>query len=318
MSLFHSREWWSHKPEYPSECSPTSFLTCNIDEDPSNTEKLITGSFTGHLRIFSPSSPPKLEDLLLEVNLDDPILQLEVGRFISGTSRLALAILFPNKLSIYTVNAVKAAGTTTAAYFDLARSYTHRFPHHAFSFTYGPFGQPTTSPRDHLAVLTLDGQLLFYNQDTLAFTRYLPSFLFPCPFTYIRHLDSFLIATAAHTIECYRYSVLGESHQTDRTTPPALQEEKQTMEAEFRQIQHAKKLHTDWVANLGEPVLDMQVGRMIPGSPPIPRCGGVDKALPLGTEGQRRGTGDQAVGLRPPLYVRVWGCGRCAEGGGGE
>ena len=283
MSLFHTKEWWSHKPELPSECSPSSLLVCNIDGDSSSpsSDKVITGSFSGHLRIFAPSTPPRVEDLLLETNLDDPILQVECGRFVAGTSRLALAVLFPKKLSVFLVNAVKSSSaaspssppSSSASYFDLSHSYTHRFHHHAYSMTYGPFGQAASSAsnpssRDHLAVLTLDGQLLFFEQDTFAFSRYLPGFLFPGAFLYVRQLDSFLVATAANEVECYRYSVLGESHQTDRKGAAAeeAEESKEAMEAEFRQVQHAKKLHTDWTANLGEAVLDIAVGRTSPQS----------------------------------------------------
>lgn len=42
----------------------------------------------GYLRIFSPHSVkagggPQAEDLLLEVHLRDPVLQVEVGKFVS-------------------------------------------------------------------------------------------------------------------------------------------------------------------------------------------------------------------------------------------
>ena len=273
MSLFHSKEWWSHKAECPSECSPASLVVANLASDPSNADQLITGSFTGHLRIFSPSSPSKLEDLLLEVQLDEPILQVEVGRFISGSSRLALAVLFPNRVTVYQVTAVKAnsghsASAGPPSYLDLVPSYSHRFPHHAYSFTYGPFGQPSSSPtppRDHLCILTLDGQLLFYAQDTFSFSRFLPTFLLPGPFLYARHIDSFLIATATHQLECYRYTVLGETQQGKRREE---EEEgvvegrggREELEAEFRAVQHAKRLHVDWTANLGEPILDLAIG----------------------------------------------------------
>lgn len=53
-----------------------------------STDKIIVGSFTGYLRIFSPHSVkagdgPQAEDLLLEVHLRDPVLQVEVGKFVS-------------------------------------------------------------------------------------------------------------------------------------------------------------------------------------------------------------------------------------------
>lgn len=51
------------------------------------TDKIIVGSFMGYLRIFNPHSVktggPQAEDLLLEVHLRDPVLQVEVGKFVS-------------------------------------------------------------------------------------------------------------------------------------------------------------------------------------------------------------------------------------------
>lgn len=52
------------------------------------TDKVIVGSFMGYLRIFNPhpvktGDGAQAEDLLLEVHLRDPILQVEVGKFVS-------------------------------------------------------------------------------------------------------------------------------------------------------------------------------------------------------------------------------------------
>jgi Bardet-Biedl syndrome 9 protein len=53
-----------------------------------STDKIIVGSFMGYLRIFNPhpvktGDEAQAEDLLLEVHLRDPILQVEVGKFVS-------------------------------------------------------------------------------------------------------------------------------------------------------------------------------------------------------------------------------------------
>ena len=274
MSLFHTNEWWSHKPDQPSECSPSSLLCCNIDNDPSGSDKLVTASFSGHLRIFTPTQPGRIENLLLEQQMDEPILQIEAGRFIpASSSRLALAVLYPKRLSVYLVNAVRGSGGEGAAYMELQHSYTHRFHHHAYSLAYGPFGGGLQG-RDMLAVLTLDGQLLFYQQDTFAFSRYLPGFLLPGAFTYLRSVDAFVLASPRGELECYRYSTLGESTQDGarhkgggggQEEEEEEAESKQQMEAEYRAVHNAKRLHTDWTLNLGEPVLDIQVGRVLKG-----------------------------------------------------
>jgi len=51
-------------------------------------DKIIVGSYMGYLRIFNPhpvkpGDGAQAEDLLLEVQLREPILQVEVGRFVS-------------------------------------------------------------------------------------------------------------------------------------------------------------------------------------------------------------------------------------------
>lgn len=51
-------------------------------------DKIIVGSYMGYLRIFNPhpvkpGDEVQAEDLLLEVQLREPILQVEVGKFVS-------------------------------------------------------------------------------------------------------------------------------------------------------------------------------------------------------------------------------------------
>lgn len=53
-----------------------------------SVDKIIVGSYNGYLRIFSPhplkaGDAVQAEDLLLEVQLKDPVLQVEVGKFVS-------------------------------------------------------------------------------------------------------------------------------------------------------------------------------------------------------------------------------------------
>lgn len=65
-------------------------IVANIDNDPDGEDKIVTGSFSGLLRVWSPkgasggkSGAQALEDLLLEQRLNAPILQLAAGRFSS-------------------------------------------------------------------------------------------------------------------------------------------------------------------------------------------------------------------------------------------
>jgi Bardet-Biedl syndrome 9 protein len=55
-----------------------------------------------------------------------------------------------------------------------------------------------------MCVQSLDGQLSFFEQDSFAFTRPLPSMLVPGPMCYAPRIDSFLLATPTMEIECYK------------------------------------------------------------------------------------------------------------------
>lgn len=85
MSLFQAREWWSHRPSGEGEeCQSGSLLVCNIDNDPRGGDKIVTGSFSGVLRIYAPKvSGYRVEDLC-EFQFDEPILQIEAGRFVGS------------------------------------------------------------------------------------------------------------------------------------------------------------------------------------------------------------------------------------------
>ena len=48
------------------------------------TDKIIVGSYHGILRIYCPKPPNfKPDDLMLEVQLQQPVLQVEAGKFVS-------------------------------------------------------------------------------------------------------------------------------------------------------------------------------------------------------------------------------------------
>lgn len=50
------------------------------------SEKIITGSFQGFLRIYNPRQQGYKVDDLMEFQLDEPILQIEAGKFVKYES----------------------------------------------------------------------------------------------------------------------------------------------------------------------------------------------------------------------------------------
>lgn len=67
---------------------------------------------------------------------------------------------------------------------------------------------------EHIAVQSYDGQLTFFEQEVLAFSRYLPDFLLPGPLAYAAASDSFITSTASLELIAYKYSVLAAASGT--------------------------------------------------------------------------------------------------------
>ncbi|XP_010148361.1 PREDICTED: protein PTHB1-like [Eurypyga helias] len=144
MSLFKARDWWStilgEKEEFDQGC----LCVADVDNSDSGQDKIIVGSYMGYLRIFNPH-PVKPgdgiqpEDLLLEVQLREPILQVEVGKFVSGTEGLHLAVLHCRKLCVYAVSGT-LGNVEHGNQYQIKLMYEHNLQRTACNMTYGPFG----------------------------------------------------------------------------------------------------------------------------------------------------------------------------------
>ncbi|CAM9562830.1 unnamed protein product, partial [Heterosigma akashiwo] len=54
MSLFQARDWWVTKAGDGEEYDVGSIVIGNIDNEPNNASKIVTGSLQGVLRVFYP------------------------------------------------------------------------------------------------------------------------------------------------------------------------------------------------------------------------------------------------------------------------
>lgn len=144
MSLFKARDWWStvlgEKEEFDQGC----LCLADVDNSRNGQDKIIVGSFMGYLRIFNPHSVktgggPQAEDLLLEVHLRDPVLQVEVGKFVSGSEMLHLAVLHSRKLCVYSVSGT-LGNVEHGNQYQIKLMYEHHLQRAACNMTYGPFG----------------------------------------------------------------------------------------------------------------------------------------------------------------------------------
>ena len=155
MSLFSNKEWWSFNPDQVEECDTGCLCVANIDNNTDGQSKIITGNFSGTLRVFcfpaaeSPTAaaPRALtyssEHMLLEQTLPAPILQLTAGRFMSPATGLALAVLHPRQLAVYAViPSDNTKSTGLSSFLTLNLLYQHPIPRSAFNMVGGPFLRP--------------------------------------------------------------------------------------------------------------------------------------------------------------------------------
>lgn len=248
MSLFKARDWWStvlgEKEEFDQGC----LCLADVDNSGNGQDKIIVGSFTGYLRIFSPHSikagdGPQAEDLLLEVHLQDPVLQVEVGKFVSGTEMLHLAVLHSRKLCVYSVSGT-LGNVDHGNQYQIKLMYEHHLQRTACNMTHGPFGG--IKGRDLICIQSMDGMLMVFEQESYGFGRFLPGSLLPGPLAYSARTDSFITVSSCRQVESYKYQVLAFATDADKK-----------QETEQQKLGSGKRLVVDWTLNIGEQALDI-------------------------------------------------------------
>jgi Bardet-Biedl syndrome 9 protein len=89
MSLFKARDLWSAQCGEDETFDQACIITANLG---SRYDKIIVGSHSGYLRVFQPSIARleedktigyKPTDLLIEMHLPQPVLQISVGKLVS-------------------------------------------------------------------------------------------------------------------------------------------------------------------------------------------------------------------------------------------
>ncbi|XP_075683057.1 protein PTHB1 isoform X2 [Rhinoderma darwinii] len=250
MSLFKARDWWSATLGENEEFDQGCLTVADVDNSGSGQDKIIVGSYSGFLRIFSPhplkaGDGIQAEDLLLEVQLRDSVLQVEVGKFVSGTELLHLAVLHLKKLCVYSVSGT-LGNVEHGNQYQIKLMYEHNLQRTACNMTHGPFGG--VKGRDLICIQSMDGMLMFFEQESYAFGRYLPGFLLPGPLRYSPKTDSFVTVSSCRQVESYKYQVLAVA--TDADTKKEIEQQK---------IGSGKKLLADWILNIGEQALDISI-----------------------------------------------------------
>ncbi|KAL3855651.1 hypothetical protein ACJMK2_014858 [Sinanodonta woodiana] len=251
MSLFKARDWWSTTVGEEEEFDQGCLCVANIDNSTEEIDKIIIGSYHGILRIFNPqpsreesgSSGYKPSDVVLESSLQNPILQLEAGKFVSGSELLHLAVLHPRRLSVYSV-AAQSGAVEHGTQYQLTLAYEHNLQRTSHSICFGPFGG--IKGKDFICVQSMDGTVSVFEQESFSFSRFLPGFVLPGPLVYVAKTDSFVTVSSSWQLECYKYQVLAVA--TDAKT-----------KEESQNIKSGKRITPDWIFSIGEQALDIAV-----------------------------------------------------------
>jgi Bardet-Biedl syndrome 9 protein len=248
MSLFKLTEWWSfHQGGGLEEFDQGSMCIGNVDNSTRGKSKILTGSFSGMIRIFQPThgqfSP---SHMLLEHQLQEPILQLAIGRFCSGVP-LSLAILHQRSLALYQVAQPGEGKTEAAPYVEIHKLQSHVIPHAAANMCYGTFGR---SGKDGILVQALDGQIYIFEGGQQVHVTFLEDFLLPGPITYVEETDSFVTCSSAYELHSYTYSSIIQSSQVK--SEAAAEDMSQT-------LSRKKTPSPQWKLLLGELAVDIQL-----------------------------------------------------------
>ena len=218
MSVFKLHEWWSARAGAGEEFTSGGFIVGNLDNSPDGTNKIAVGSLEGLLRVYAPSTPSfRVEDLILESNISNPILQLATGRFVSTRKgNVALAVLHPRTLAVYEIIVKGVDSTGGGGYHSLEKLYSldlgidgQHFS--AYNMTTGAFGGGAGGNNDMIAVQSMDGKLQIFEHNSSAFTRQFVDCLYPGPLRYLPRLDAFLTVSTSCEAQCFRYQVLVNS-----------------------------------------------------------------------------------------------------------
>ncbi|GJQ88840.1 hypothetical protein Trydic_g12720, partial [Trypoxylus dichotomus] len=238
MSLFRTKAFWSNQCSNDEEYDQSSIKVSRINSD---SDFVLIGSHSGVLRIYKPTGPAfgenafyRPNDLYLETHLGEAILQIDVGKLVSGSQSKQVAILYPRSIGIYNLlskDGIAEHGTQNI----LNLVYEHKLERSAANFIIGPFGG--VQNRDFICIQSVDGVLTFFEQETFSFACTLPNFLLPFPIAYVKSFDVLVTLSSDWILKSYKYRSLSEFANEEKSK---------------------RDVESLWEYNIGEGVLDIQ------------------------------------------------------------
>uniref|UniRef100_A0A8C4TFD3 PTHB1 N-terminal domain-containing protein n=1 Tax=Erpetoichthys calabaricus TaxID=27687 RepID=A0A8C4TFD3_ERPCA len=102
------------------------------------------------------------------------------------------------------------------------------------------------SGRDFICIQSMDGILMFFEQESFSFSRFLPGFLLPGPLSYNPRTDAFITVSSLRQVENYKYQTLAVATDVDCRA-----------ESEQQKLGSGKRLTADWTLMIGEQAMDI-------------------------------------------------------------
>ena len=199
MSIFESKEFWSTSvtKDREEEFDRNSISTGILDQ--SQKTCISVGSFSGNLRIYSPSFGDNTSNTLkFSKKLDEAILQTEIGNFTRANNNInQLAILLIHKLFVIKFKDFKP-GTESI-------EFEHKLKRNGHNLTKARVGDKNY---DIIFVQSIDGAISIYEGENFINIVVLSEVYFPGQIGYLNQKDSLIISNTAYEIECYSFNSL--------------------------------------------------------------------------------------------------------------
>ena len=231
MSIFESQEFWSTSvtKDKEEEFDRNSISTGILDQ--SQKTCISVGSFSGNLRIYSPSFGDNTSNTLkFSKKFEEPILETEIGNFTRANNNIdQLAILLIHKLLVIKFKDFKP-GTESL-------EFEHKLKRNGHNLTKARVGDKNY---DIIFVQSIDGAISIYEGENFINIVVLSEVYFPGQIGYLNQKDSLIISNTAYEIECYSFNSLA------------------TLKNDISS-QTIKQLNHNWKVNIGELSTQIQV-----------------------------------------------------------
>ena len=231
MSIFESKEFWSTSvsKNKEEEFDRNSISTGIIEQ--SQKTCVSVGSFSGNLRIYTPSFGDNSSNTLkFSKKFEEPILQTEIGNFTRANNNIdQLAILLIHRLFVIKFKDFKPGNNSI--------EFEHKLKRNGHNLTKARVGDKNY---DIIFVQSIDGAISIYEGENFINMVVLSEVYFPGQMGYLNTKDSLVISNTAYEIECYSFNSLA-TLKNDNSS------------------QIVKQFNHIWKVNLGELSTQIQI-----------------------------------------------------------